>query len=360
MRHETQDQNFFHALTGLRAIAAYMVYLRHYNPMQPGTGLYNFFDELNIGVSLFFVLSGFLIAFRYYDAGRFCFKNYMVKRFARIYPMYFLLTTLTFIAMLLKTEATVNMIACSYFLNISFLRGFSEIYALSGIPQGWTLTVEETFYILAPIIFLLIKKNKALQFVLPFILLAIGIGLVQWIAPLHFHGFFSSYNFMLNNTFFGRCFEFFCGIALAIFIKGNFKKPSFKYFTYAGALTLLAFIVALSIIKEYNNLENLQILQKLLLTFLIAAATTLLYYGLVKEKTIVSQVLGSKLFVLLGQSSYTFYLIHVGIVTYFLNNYISNYLLQFAFLNIIAIVLFKLIEEPANRYLRKNFSKHPY
>ncbi|MGZ3930457.1 MAG: acyltransferase family protein, partial [Bacteroidia bacterium] len=47
-----------------------MVYLHHFNPFAGTTDhkkLLYFFTEFNVGVTLFFVLSGFLIAHRYYD-----------------------------------------------------------------------------------------------------------------------------------------------------------------------------------------------------------------------------------------------------------------------------------------------------
>ena len=56
-------------LTGIRFIAASMVFLFHYAevlfPLKDRPFAYYFFRQLNTGVSLFFVLSGFLITYRY-------------------------------------------------------------------------------------------------------------------------------------------------------------------------------------------------------------------------------------------------------------------------------------------------------
>src|SRR6476661_747092 len=98
-----QNDQYLPALTGVRAVAAYLVFIHHFNPFSAsvfGTGIHNFFDELHIGVSLFFVLSGLLICLRYYDSfgnGRGSFYNYMVKRVAKIYPVYFLVLSLNFV-----------------------------------------------------------------------------------------------------------------------------------------------------------------------------------------------------------------------------------------------------------------------
>jgi peptidoglycan/LPS O-acetylase OafA/YrhL len=56
------------ALTGIRAIAAYLVFFHHYPIPQLVYGEMDFFREFHIGVTLFYVLSGFLITYRYRDA----------------------------------------------------------------------------------------------------------------------------------------------------------------------------------------------------------------------------------------------------------------------------------------------------
>ncbi|WP_139147353.1 acyltransferase family protein, partial [Hymenobacter lapidarius] len=103
-----QKAIYYPSLTGIRAIAAYMVVLFHIaQDFQKeesheiiSTIVLKFFLEWHIGVTIFFVLSGFLITIRY--AGRIepslgWAKKYMKNRFARIYPIYFLLTVTTFI-----------------------------------------------------------------------------------------------------------------------------------------------------------------------------------------------------------------------------------------------------------------------
>ena len=86
---------FFPALTGYRAIAAWMVFVYHFfpfkNPNIPDF-VKDIAGQLHMGVDMFFVLSGFLITYRYFDENPINFKKYMVNRIARIYPMYFLFT----------------------------------------------------------------------------------------------------------------------------------------------------------------------------------------------------------------------------------------------------------------------------
>ena len=95
-----ERREYFPALTGLRAVAAAMVVLHHFNPINParfGWRVHGLVAELHIGVTVFFVLSGFLIGYRYVGGSPVALRTYFANRFARIYPMYFLLTTVTFV-----------------------------------------------------------------------------------------------------------------------------------------------------------------------------------------------------------------------------------------------------------------------
>ena len=79
-----QNVEYFPGLTGIRAIAAFMVFIHHYNPFLESNSylkLRSIFGEFHVGVSLFFVLSGFLIGYRYYAIPKLNFKQYMLKKF---------------------------------------------------------------------------------------------------------------------------------------------------------------------------------------------------------------------------------------------------------------------------------------
>ncbi len=239
------NTQYFKPLTGVRAIAAFMVYFHHYNPVPEslkGTFINDFIKEFHVGVTLFFVLSGFLIAYRYLDLKQFSFRNYMVNRIARIYPIYFFITTLTFVSYIVVAHSQNIQNLILYGLNISFLRGFFDDYKFSGIAQGWSLTVEETFYLLAPLFFLFIKRNKWALIGLPILLFLAGTSMVMFFSRYNFHGFFSSMDFMSVYTFFGRGTEFFIGIALAVIYKNGVSQTKFKFYTYLGLLGMIGFV----------------------------------------------------------------------------------------------------------------------
>ena len=349
--------NHFPALTGIRIIAAYMVYIHHFNPFQEndfGQNVHYFFGGFHVGVTLFFVLSGFLIANRYYDTPNFNFKSYLQKRFARIYPMYFILTTLTFIVGYFSAKSYGGF--GSYFLNISFLRAFFDDLKFSGIAQGWTLTVEEMFYFLAPLFFILLKKSKSFIVILPIVFILIGFVLVQIFQPYDFYGLMSNINFMVGYTFFGRSFEFFVGIGLALLLKNNFTS-NFKFFTLLGIVGIFISLYALSILEMQPETSTSIILKNTVNTVVLPLFGILpLYFGLIKEKTILSNIVSSNIFILLGKSSYVFYLIHIGFIRNSLNMISSNYIFLFLSLNIIAVILYLYIEKPLNHYFRRNLT----
>lgn len=91
------------------------------------------------------------------------------------------------------------------------------------------------------------------------------------------------------------------------------------------------------------------------MAFLSILGIAPLVWGLIFEDTWIRRFLGSKWMVLLGKSSYIFYLIHKGFIPVFINDYISdNKLIIFVLLNIISIILYYSMEEPLNRFIRNS------
>lgn len=350
--------NNYPALTGIRAIAAYMVFLHHNDIFKEaifGKSIHNFFTEFHVGVTIFFVLSGFLICNRYYEEASFNFKNYFIKRFARIYPMYFILTTITFVYFgLINFQLDFRNLQI-YFLNITFLKGFFEVFKFTGIGQGWSLTVEECFYLLAPLFFFFIKKSKSNLFTIPIFFIIVGCFLVYIFENITFYSFFKSMDFMLDFTIFGRISEFIIGISLALYLN-NFK-PNFKYFTFVGLFFIILSIFILSVLKPTaigfgTDCTAGKIINTLVMPFFGIAP---LFYGLVKEKNFISKILSTKIFVLLGKSSYIFYLIHMGIFFNLLKHLNFNVLSLFLALNLISIVFYYCLEQPLNNYIRNKY-----
>ncbi|HEY4194485.1 MAG TPA: acyltransferase [Mucilaginibacter sp.] len=385
-------KNYIPALTGVRALAAYLVFISHFSykfDAQFPHFIRRFFTEFHIGVTIFFVLSGFLIAFRYYDTFQLnsnWFKQYLKNRVARIYPMYFLLTAGAFVYYFFTRDAIIvgkfpSAIGL-FFMHITFVRGFFYDLNFTGIAQGWSLTVEECFYFSAPIVFFIARRyNKFYSQI--FAITGFGFLLVLIFRHIDWYGFFGNFTFMMLYTYFGRCFEFFVGIQLALLVrkKGLERSNKIKY-TYIGFVMIFVCVAIMSRLTipmgwsaGLHNPFGI-ITNNYLLPICIAA----FFYGLITEGSNLKKILANPFVELLGKSSYIFYLIHLGYMhTMILHtcNWLNervfslydswdvdwnspfqydslNLLYAFIVLNAISILLFKFIEEPLNHYIRKS------
>jgi peptidoglycan/LPS O-acetylase OafA/YrhL len=390
------DSKYIPALTGVRAMAAYLVFISHYCYIFDAGFphiLQRFFGEFHIGVSIFFVLSGFLITFRYYDKftglTKDWFLQYLKNRVARIYPMYFLLTLAVFGYYFITKDTSVlgpgakntNPIGL-LIMNITFVRGFFYQFWDTGIAQGWSLTVEECFYFSAPIIFLIAKRYGKF-YIQPVVITLFAITMVLIFSHVNWHGFFGNFTFVMLFTFFGRCFEFFVGVQLAkIMLKKGGERTTKIPFTYGGFILIFVcvFIMALQPVPQgwAAGLESpVGIITN---NYFLCIAVSLFFYGILTETTTFKKFLALPFIELLGKSSYIFYLVHLGWMDTLIKNACNNLndwafnlydkwgvdwhspfeydwlnlVYAFIILNIISVTLFKLIEEPLNHYIRKS------
>lgn len=358
------EKNFYPSLTGIRAIAAWMVFIHHTNPFAErifGKSIHNFFAEMHIGVTVFFVLSGLLITLRYYDLSintREAFYRYMVKRFARIFPVFILILSLNFIWYASMNIDTGDFFSTPvhYIVAATLLRGFFAFPANVPLPQSWSLTVEECFYLACPVIFFFARKKIRSLVITPLLLIAIGIFLCIVFSQYPFHDLFDDLGFLFNFTFFGRCIEFFAGIGTALLYK-KYVPPLKKSIVYTSIGIGVIFICLSGLSLLHTDLHYGDYYAKgIIINNLILPVfgISLLFWGLLTEKNFITGLLSSRTMVLLGKSSYIFYLIHVGVFTAIFYPAIStNIIFLFIYLNVLSILLYKGFEHPVNKWLRR-------
>jgi peptidoglycan/LPS O-acetylase OafA/YrhL len=358
MKKNKSDYNF-PVLTGVRAIAAFMVFCHHYIGTC-GTGIFfSFVKEFYTGVTIFFVLSGFLIYYRYSESvtlKKDFLINYFKNRFARIYPVYFLIVGITSLLYIYgQTRSNIGNQLLLIFLQLTFIRGFSDVYKFIGVGQGWTLTVEECFYSLFPLLISLIKKWGFMATLLGVYIAGIlltGLGMF-----VNSHGFFSPPEFVLNYTFFGRVAEFFSGMYLAkIVLAKGIQQPQnqFPKFTILGLAGIVGGIFLMSRFEETCTYGTFYpggiIVNNLILPIYIST----MFYGLINERSIIQKFLGNGVMVLFGKTSYVFYLIHVGVLQFILEDFVtSNPLIIFILMNLFAVGIYMAIEEPLRKSIRR-------
>lgn len=349
------DDKHIKALTGLRAFAAFCVVLHHLLPVFNSKVANSLVKELNIGVSVFFVLSGFLITHRYFHKIEVNYKwthNYIINRIARIYPMFFLLTTSTFFfSYFVTTLSNVDFLK-SYFLNITLLKGFFLQHVYSGIAQSWTLTVEECFYFSAPFVFLLIRKWN---FVVPLALIYSMVFMLFFIGQyFSIEGFFDDIKSTHIVTYFGRVFEFFWGILLAL----NFNRKAPVNTLLSG---IVLFVLSLFLNTCINYYTAAYAIQTWLGIFINATmlplGTSLLIHGLSFNYNTIIKFFSSNVMLILGKSSYTLYLLHWGFTSYIIRHFIYNHwVVDIVLTYVLSILLWHFVEEPLNLHIRKRFT----
>jgi peptidoglycan/LPS O-acetylase OafA/YrhL len=352
-------KHFFSPLTGIRAIVAFMVCLFHFNPFSKarvGSFIHDFFNEFHVGVTFFFVLSGFLIAYLYFDQTEINFKQYFINRFARIYPVYFILTTVFMLQNLVHLYGRYDLSEwlVEYGLNVSLLKGLFEEYKFTGILQAWSLTVEECFYLFAPFAFLFIRKKSTWLYWLPILLLLLGYALVALFIEFPFYGFWGTVDFMISYTFLGRAFEFFVGIALAIIFLRRSATSSIivqgsYLFTALGVINSVVCIFGIAHFKGDLAHGIDHPIGKLINNFILPlVGIGSLYWGLITERTWLSRLLSTRLFIVLGKSSYVFYLIHLWVA-----QFNANFMFVFIVSSVLSLLIYKFVEDPLHKWMKR-------
>jgi|SRR5579871_4208081 len=156
-------------LDGLRGVAILSVILFHFGSprLHPGA-LHNIMEFGWAGVDLFFVLSGFLITgilLRTRGSNRY-FLNFYVRRILRIFPLYYGCIFLLFVVILPFVHAgpwfQLRSEQAWYWLHLSNFRTAWGPFSVSPVGHFWSLAVEEQFYLVWPVVILLLPEPTLL------------------------------------------------------------------------------------------------------------------------------------------------------------------------------------------------------
>jgi len=338
-------------IDGLRAIAVLSVIIYH---AQFSIFEKKFFSGGFFGVDIFFVISGYLISLlilkELYATGNFSFSYFYERRIRRIFPVLFLvvIVSLPFAWNYLIPSAFVEFSKSILFLTIFSSNFFfyktnvaygAENSLLKPFLHTWSLSVEEQFYLIFPIIFFFFFKflRRYIFFLITFLLLF-----------SFFFTNFIAYNDKLLSFYIlpARAWELLSGSLLAYLEIKNFKNFNKK--NKHQFIACFGFCLIIFPIFFFDEQFKFPII--FTLTTIICLSLVIWYSS---YNNIIKKILSYKIFVFIGLISYSLYLWHYPIFAFgrFSETNINNndkffwILLTF----ILSIFSYFLVERPARK-----------
>jgi peptidoglycan/LPS O-acetylase OafA/YrhL len=133
----------------------------------------------------------------------------------------------------------------------------------------------------------------------------------------------------------------------------SLKKP-----TLFGGISMFALIISIAFFAKHSFSHGVERWEgRVIHEFFLPVAIAVFFWGLMSEKTWVSKILSTKVFVLLGNASFVFYLIHLSYFNMKLKSYIYLPDRNFVLLWICSIIIYLLIEKPLYKWCRNLIAK---
>ena len=332
-------------LTGLRFLAAFYVFVFHIHLRTPftflPTKLQNIINLGPIGVNIFFVLSGFILTYGYHQK-EFTFKDFLWKRFIRIYPTYVVGLLLCLgVNFWLNLHTPVLIVLADAFMAESLIPPIAMDWYGDG---AWSVSTEMCFYLLFPFLLALllqIQNKTVLLSLLVFVLLVSSLpGLLTEYQLLSFN---LSYTFPLF-----RLPEFLAGMLLCLLM----FRFQFRINLVAGLLlfAFAGFYVVFFSPRFYGYVVHNLFILPAILAFISLLTTQFKWVG-------------SKLMVYLGQVSYSFYIVQLPLMLAFdvlLDQHkisptdFSVGPIVLVINLILAVTVYEVIEKPVQGYFKKS------
>jgi len=311
-----------------------------------------------IGVTTFFVLSGFLITEILLRSRNIAeennlgllhsLKQFYIRRTLRIFPIYYITIFILFVFNI----QSIREIFIWFFTYTSNIYFFSIQNWAGSLSHLWTLAVEEQFYIFWPLIILFIPKNKLLKAITGIIIFAILFRGLMFLMSDKSENAVSFISILTPS-----CLDSFgLGALLAYFRMNNNK---FKFSSFKANVFLIFNIVLISVLLMFEeNLISASVFKfnvSVIALFFISKIS-IGFTGFMKL------IFENKLLMYLGKISYGLYLFHnfipmiyrsTGLT--FINNIYIKFLIQFILMIIIATVSWFVLEKPINN-LKKRFA----
>lgn len=364
------------ALTTLRFFAAAFIVFGH-SQGQFGipVGAAGHFNASH-SVAFFFVLSGFILAWVYPTLEKTGGKSFLIARLARIWPAH--ITTLALICILLTPKmrllgetTTLGMLIANILMVHAWIPYQSIAYRLNSV--SWSISTEAFFYLCFPLLIKQWRRTWWLKLLLSatltltMIILCNVIPIPDGIEPLQ-KGV--SAHAMLYNHPFTRQLEFVFGMSMASLFR--FLQPRMKLRMLSGTLLELAALALIATIMFYYAEITATAVAKYPSIggpgslWMNACGVVMPFFGIfivVMGLNLgwITRILSLPFLVLLGEISYSIYLMHFGLLHYYCNHkeafvWIPMWLQGVTFGLIVLIssyVMWRYIEKPCRGWIRK-------
>jgi peptidoglycan/LPS O-acetylase OafA/YrhL len=294
-------------IDGLRALAVLPVIFFHAG--------FEIFRGGFIGVDVFFVISGYLITTLIYQdlaSGSFSIVNFYERRARRILPVLYLVLIISvpFAWIWLQPndlkDYSQSLAAVSLFSsNILFWResGYFDTAAeLKPLLHTWSLSVEEQYYLIIPLLMYVLWRDKTRFFIVLGLLFLVSLLGSEWAATRK-----PAANFFLLPS---RAWELLIGAFCALYLLNEEKRIKFGNLA-SEILGITGLSLILFSIFAYSKNTPFPSFYALIPT--LGAALIIIF---AHPNTIAGKLLSSKYIVGLGLISYSAYLLHQPIFAF--------------------------------------------
>ena len=358
-------------IDGLRAISVLAVIFYHADFSLFGHAL---FQGGFIGVDIFFVISGYLITSlilkEINQTNQFSFKNFYERRVRRILPVLFLVTIISSIVSYFilmpsslvdygKSILGVFLFSSNIYFWITGSKYGAESEFTRPMLHTWSLSIEEQFYILFPIFFIILikfyKKNIKNILLIIFFISLLSAELLSS-SYIKFESSFFRWGFAFSDKFSfyqlpSRIFELVAGSILSYITLDKKKMVLEKYPILNNIFPGLGIILIFYSLLFFNLNE---IFHPGIITLIPIVGTGLVIL-FAKRGEFITSILSGKIFIFLGLISYSLYLWHYPIFAYLryieiFNNSILIKILAIILAITLSIISYHFIEKP----FRKN------
>jgi len=339
----------FHTFDSLRFLSFLLVFLRH-SPVPKDSFLYYFSKEGGIGVSFFFVLSGFLITYilileKINNNGTIPLKKFFTRRILRIWPLYYAMVLFAictpFILDFFNISYSNEGYQPNWLFTLTFLENYMAMYTnqlpnVSPITVIWSLCIEEHFYIFWGLAFYFISLKNIPKLILGSIVFSFIMQIVYGKLKIPTLDLFTNIHYFA-----------FGAIPAYIFV---FREDLIKrletisaVYKYSYAFLVLAFVIFIGNSKIISN--------PVLISFLLSVLFSGLILSTLGTKN-VFKISDESILAKLGKYTYGLYLFHTILLMFFIRmgsmfnlNWISVVLLSFISSVVCAVLSYHLFEK---------------